>query len=84
MFFELYTELNLDKFLIKLYKFNTAIDVVTVETIQNMTTSLNTLNIAKEVLEILENLQGITKIQIYDLDNTLLIDSSVAIDNFIN
>lgn len=83
MFFELITQINLDRFIVKLYKLNTATSVVSVETINSLTSTFNNQQYPKDILNIIESLEGVTKVEIFDLNNELLIDSSIAIDNLI-
>lgn len=82
MFFELITQINLDRFIVKLYKLNTESSVVDLTTINSLTSNLNNQEYPKDILSIVESLQGITKVEIFDLNNQLLIDSSIAIENF--
>lgn len=79
-YFVLISTLQLDKYKINLYRLNSENNYVSNEAINSLYNQLNNLELASEIVEVLQSLTGIVKIEIYDLSNDLLIDSSIILE----
>lgn len=86
MFFELITTLILDRFIVKLYKLNIENNPPEVSTLQSMIPLLNNKEYPRNIIEELSSIPTITQIEVFDLNDNLLIRSSLALipENIIN
>lgn len=86
MFFELITTLILDRFIVKLYKLNTENNPPEISTLESMVPLLNNQEYPRNIIEELSSIPTITQIEVFDLNDNLLIRSSLALipENIIN
>lgn len=66
--------LNVNEFIVKIYSINN--EIIDNDYIDQNIETLNTLKMPNNIVEFLEPINGVSKIEIYDIDNNLLINSS--------
>jgi hypothetical protein len=79
-YFVLISTIQLDKYKTNLYRLNSENNYVSNETIDSLYNQLNNLELASEIVEVLQILTGVVKIEVYNLSNDLLIDSSIILE----
>jgi oligoendopeptidase F len=79
-YFVLISTIQLNKYKINLYRLNSENNYVSNETISSLYNQLNNLELASEIVEVLQVLNGVVKIEVYDLFDSLLIDSGIILE----
>jgi hypothetical protein len=79
-YFVLISTIQLDNYKINLYRLNSENNYISNETIDSLYNQLNNLELASEIVEVLQILTGVVKIEVYNLSNDLLIDSSIILE----
>lgn len=78
--FTLISEITLNYYIAKIYRFDTTTIYVDQTTIDDITPNLNAQQYASEIVELLQVLPGVSKIEIYNKSNGLLISSGVLVE----
>lgn len=78
--FTLISEIILNNYIAKIYRFDTTDAYVDQETVNGLVSNLNSQQYASEIVELLQVLPGVSKIEIYDKSNGLLISSGVLVE----
>lgn len=83
--FELFHTINLSNFLVKLYcadhttsvSSTSSKSVIDINAIDELKDSLNSQTFPRHIVEMLENIEGITKIEVLDHNNKILLTSQI-------
>jgi hypothetical protein len=79
--FILYHEIILSNFIVKLYKLETTENIVSTEYLDSLKNELNSKTFPNQIIETLNTLQGISQIEIYDNETSvLLLRNGIDID----
>jgi hypothetical protein len=78
--FTLISEIVLNNYIAKIYRFDTTTSYVDQSTIDAATPNLNAQQYPSEIVELLQVLSGVSKIEIYNKSNGLLISSGVLVE----
>lgn len=75
--FTLQQTLNIYNYIVKLYNINN--EIIDIETVNTAVMTLNENSMPNNIVETLEQVSGVSKIQILDPDNTLILNSEKLI-----
>lgn len=75
--FTLRQTLTINELTINLYSINN--ETIDIDYINNNSSEINRLQIPSDIIEYLELVNGVSKIEIYDINNNLLVNSSKLI-----
>jgi hypothetical protein len=79
--FILYHEIILSNFIVKLYKLEMTENIVSTEYLDSLKNELNSKTFPNQIIETLNTLQGISQIEIYDNETSvLLLRNGIDID----